>query len=83
MPAQIHLAHPTLAAFGQVQRGTFVGAQGLPAFEQRRDTETVIRQTGQSPGQRTFIEQPVEDRRVGKGRQLAFGEPERRRAGGF
>lgn len=27
MPAQISLAHPTLAALGQAKCGTFVGAQ--------------------------------------------------------
>ncbi|MNR36635.1 hypothetical protein D3C85_1545800 [compost metagenome] len=77
MPAQIHFAHPALAAFGQVQRGAFIGAQGLPAFEQRNDAEAVIRQTGQAPGQRSFVEQPVEGRGVGERSELASGNPER------
>src|SRR5207253_11288096 len=58
MTAQIHLADPALTLRGEVQRGAFVGAQRLPALEQWRDTETVIRQPGQAAGQRAFIEQP-------------------------
>ena len=83
MPAQIHFAHPAFTAFGQVQRGTFIGAQGLPAFEQRRDAEAVIRQAAQASGQRSFVEQPIEGKRVGEGRQQALREPERGRTGGF
>ncbi|MCY1177742.1 hypothetical protein D9M73_180610 [compost metagenome] len=80
---QIHLAHPAFTAFGQVERGAFIRAQGLPAFEQRRDAKCIIRQMNKASGQRAMIEQPIEDRRVGQRRQLAFKEPDRGRAGGF
>ncbi|MNN99732.1 hypothetical protein D3C81_2194570 [compost metagenome] len=60
MTAQIHFAHPAFAAFDQAQRDAFIRAQGLPAFEQRRDAERIVRQMNQASGQRAFLEQPVE-----------------------
>lgn len=39
----------------------FVVAQGLPAFQQGFDVERAVGQGGQAPGQRPFVEQPVED----------------------
>ncbi|MNH25767.1 hypothetical protein D3C79_857840 [compost metagenome] len=83
MTAQIHLAHPALTAIGQVQCCAFVGTQGLPAFEHRRDAEGVIRQMNQTSGQRAFVEQPVEGGGIGEGRQFAAREPERSWRGGF
>ncbi len=51
MPAQVDLAHPSLARLGHAERGALVGAQGLPGLVQGNHTEGAIGQLGQAAGQ--------------------------------
>lgn len=68
--AQVHLAHPALRAWLKVQGLAFIITQGLPALEQRGDAEVIVGQGGQTAGQRTLVEEPVEGRLVDVGSQL-------------
>ena len=49
--AQIHLAYPANTGRWQVEGGAFVVSQGLPAFEQWRDAETIVGEVRQAAGQ--------------------------------
>ncbi|MNQ83743.1 hypothetical protein D3C85_988370 [compost metagenome] len=75
MTAQVHLAHPALAAGGNAKGDAFVGAQCLPAFLQRGDAEGVVREGSQPAGQGALVEQPVADAGGRRGVELGGGQP--------